>query len=67
MCDPCPPCSLDTLQQTKARLEISSQTTKQQHQKELEARDEEVEQIKNAMNKKVSTHLVSHISNCPSC
>ena len=46
-------CRVDSLQQSKARLELAIQTTKQQHQKELESRDEEIEQIKNAMSKKV--------------
>ena len=44
---------LDTLQQSKARLELSNQTLKQQHQKELEGREEEVEQVRTAMNKKL--------------
>lgn len=44
---------LDTLQQLKARLELSNQTLKQQHQKELEGREEEVEQVRTAMNKKL--------------
>ena len=44
---------LDTLQQSKARLELSNQTLKQQHQKELEGREEEVEQVRTTMNKKL--------------
>ena len=44
---------LDTLQQSKARLELSNQTLKQQHQKELEGREEEIEQVRTAMNKKL--------------
>lgn len=44
---------MDTLQQSKARLELANQTLKQQHQKELEARDEEMEQLKSSMTKKV--------------
>lgn len=46
---------LDTLQQSKARLELSNQTLKQQHQKELEGREEEIEQVRTAMNKKLKT------------
>ena len=46
---------LDTIQQAKVRLELSNQTLKQQHQKELEGRDEELEQIKSTMNKKIKS------------
>ena len=46
---------LDTVQQTKARLELSTQTIKQQHQKELEGRDEEIEQLRTTMNKKLKS------------
>ena len=50
-------CSLrvDNLQQSKARLEVSNQTLKAQHQKELESREEELEQIKTTMNKKLKS------------
>ena len=44
---------LDSLQQTKARLELSNQTQKQQHNKELEGREEELEQVKITLNKKL--------------
>ena len=43
----------DTLQQNKARLELANQTLRQQHQKELESREEEMERVKTAMNTKV--------------
>ena len=43
----------DSLQQNKARLELANQTLRQQHQKELEAREEEMERAKTAMNTKV--------------
>ena len=46
---------MDNLHQAKARLEVANQTLKAQHQKELEGRDEEVEQIKTTMNKKTKT------------
>ena len=46
---------LDTLQQTKARLELSNQTLKQQHSKELEGREEELEQLKVTLNKKLKS------------
>lgn len=46
---------LDNLQQTKARLELSNQTLKQQHVKELEGREEELEQIKVTLNKKLKS------------
>ena len=45
----------DGLQQGKARLELANQTLRQQHQKELELREEEIEQAKSAMNTKVGT------------
>lgn len=44
---------MDNLQQSKARLEVANQTLKAQHQKEIEGRDEEVEEIKTTMNKKL--------------
>lgn len=44
---------LDSLQQAKARLELSNQTQKQQHGKELEGREEELEQVKLTLNKKL--------------
>lgn len=44
---------LDSLQQAKARLELSNQTIKQQHSKELEGREEELEQVKATLNKKL--------------
>lgn len=44
---------LDTLQQTKARLELSNQTLKQSHGTELEGREQELEQVKNTMSKKL--------------
>lgn len=43
------------MQQTKARLELSNQTLKQQHVKELEGREEELEQIKVTLNKKLKS------------
>lgn len=46
---------LDNLQQTKARLELSNQTLKQQHAKELEGREEELDQIKVTLNKKLKS------------
>lgn len=46
-------CRLDNLQQTKARLELSNQTLKQQHVKELEGREEELEQVKVILSKKL--------------
>lgn len=46
---------LDNLQQTKARLELSNQTLKQQHGKELEGREEELEQVKVTLNKKLKS------------
>ena len=49
------PSRLDTLQQGKARLELANQTIKQQHQKELEGREEELEQVKNTMSKKLKS------------
>ncbi len=45
---------LDTLQQTKARLELSNQTLKQSHVQELEGREQELEQVKNTMSKKLN-------------
>lgn len=50
-----PLCRLDNLQQTKARLELSNQTLKQQHGKELEGREEELEQVKVTLNKKLKS------------
>ena len=44
---------LDSLQQTKARLEVSHQTLKHQHAKELEGREEDLEQVKITLNKKL--------------
>lgn len=46
---------LDNLQQTKARLELANQTIKQQHAKELEGREEELEQVKVTLNKKLKS------------
>ncbi len=46
---------LDNLQQTKARLELANQTLKQQHGKELEGREEELEQVKVTLNKKLKS------------
>ena len=46
---------LDNLQQTKARLELANQTLKQQHSKELEGREEELEQVKVTLNKKLKS------------
>ena len=46
---------LDNLQQTKARLELANQTLKQQHVKELEGREEELEQVKVTLNKKLKS------------
>ncbi len=46
---------LDNLQQTKARLELSNLTLKQQHGKELEGREEELEQVKVTLNKKLKS------------
>jgi myosin-18 len=46
---------VDNLQQTKARLELSNQTLKQQHSKELEGREEELEQVKVTLNKKLKS------------
>ncbi len=45
---------MDTLQQTKARLELSNQTLKQAHAQELEGREQELEQAKNTMSKKLN-------------
>eukprot|EP00731_Ephydatia_muelleri_P023185 Em0015g768a len=45
----------DSLQQNKARLELANQTLRQQHQKELEAREEEMERAKTVMNTKIKT------------
>ena len=47
------PSRVDNLQQGKARLEVANQTLKAQHQKELEGREEELEQIKATTNKKL--------------
>jgi len=44
---------VDSLQQTKARLELSQQTLKHQHIKELESREEDLEQVKGTLNKKL--------------
>ena len=41
------------MQQGKARLELANQTLRLQHQKELETRDEELEEIKGTTSKKV--------------
>lgn len=46
---------LDNLQQTKARLELSNQTLKQQHEKELEGHEEELEQVRVTLNKKLKS------------
>jgi len=52
---------LDTLQQTKARLELANQTLKQSHGQELEGREQvegreqELEQVKNTMGKKLKS------------
>ena len=48
----------DSVQQGKARLELANQTLRQQHQKELETREEEMERTKAAMNTKVCWELV---------
>lgn len=48
-------CRLDNLQQAKARLELSNQTLKQQHSKELEGREEELEQVKVTLSKKLKS------------
>ena len=50
---PAAPLRVDTLQQGKARLELSVQTLRQQHQKELEVREEEVEQLRASTSKKL--------------
>ena len=44
---------LESLQQTKTRLELTIQSMKQQHQKEIEAREEDLEQMKSTMEKKL--------------
>ena len=43
------------MQQSKARLELANQTLKQQHTKELEGREEELEQLKVTLNKKLKS------------
>lgn len=43
------------MQQAKARLELLNQTLKQQHSKELEGREEEMEQVKVTLNKKLKS------------
>lgn len=45
-----PPCFLI---QAKSRLDLSTQTAKQNYQKELDARDEELDKIRSTMNKRV--------------
>lgn len=49
------PFRVDSLQQTKARLEVANQTLRQQHQKEMEGRDDDAEQLKASMQKKVKS------------
>lgn len=46
---------VDSLQQSKARLEVANQTLRQQHQKEMEGRDDDAEQIKATMHKKLKS------------
>ena len=46
---------MDSLQQSKARLEVANQTLRQQHQKEMEGRDDDAEQIKATMHKKLKS------------
>ena len=43
----------ESFQQVKARLELANKTLRQQQQKELESREEELEAVKSTMNKKV--------------
>ncbi|XP_065893389.1 unconventional myosin-XVIIIa-like [Dysidea avara] len=45
----------ESLEQIKSRLELSLQTHRLQHQKEMEARDEEMEQLQSTMNKKMKS------------
>ena len=44
---------LPLLLQAKSRLDLSTQTAKQNYQKELDARDEELDKIRSTMNKRV--------------
>ena len=48
------------LSQTKTRLELAIQSMKQQHQKEIEAREEDLEQMKSTMGKKLK-HMESQL------
>ena len=41
--------------QTKSRLELSLQTLRTSHQKEMESREEEMDQLQSTMNKKVKS------------
>ena len=41
--------------QSKSRLELSLQTLRTSHQKEMESREEEMDQLQSTMNKKVKS------------
>ena len=43
------------LLQAKSRLELSLQTLRTSHQKEMESREEEMDQLQSTMNKKVKS------------
>ena len=46
---------LSLLLQAKSRLELSLQTLRTSHQKEMESREEEMDQLQSTMNKKVKS------------
>lgn len=47
---------IQVLEQTKLRLEMAAERDKQLVQKELEAKEEELEDVRYSMQKKVTTH-----------
>lgn len=48
-----PTCTVPFSFQSKTRLELAQQSLRSQHQKELDAREEDLEQLKSTMNKKL--------------
>ena len=48
---------LSLLLQVKSRLELSLQTLRTSHQKEMESREEEMDQLQSTMNKSLENQL----------
>ena len=49
--------TIQMLQQAKERLEMNSERTRQQHSKELDSKEEEIEEMRVSYQKKVKTSL----------